>query len=73
MDLASIVADAGYVVTLLNLAVKAGMDAAPYAETLYQILVTKAALTDDQRAALQTQEDALRAQLNAPFIPADAA
>lgn len=73
MDLSAIVADAGYIATLAQLAIKAGMDAAPYVETLYNVLVNKVALTDDQRAALQTQEDALRAQLNAASIPADAA
>lgn len=72
MDLSAIVADAGYVVTLAQLAIKAGEDALPFIQTAYNILVNKVAMTNDQRTALLVQETALRATLNAASLPADA-
>jgi hypothetical protein len=71
MDLSIIVADAGYVVQIAQLAIQAGEDIVPFVEMAYQILVNKTALTDAQRAELVAQETALRAQLNASNIPAD--
>lgn len=71
MDLALIVQDAGYAVTLAQLALQAAQDATPFVEAAYQLLVQKTALTAVQRQSLQDSEAALRAQLNAPSIPAD--
>ncbi len=71
MDIVAILTDATAVVNLAKLAVDAGKDAAPFIESLYQTLVQGQPLTDEQRAALQTQEDALRAALNTDSIPAD--
>jgi len=72
MDLAAVVTDAQYVLQLGTMAVSLGADVAPFVTTAYDLLVNKTTLTDAQRAALQTQEDALRAQLDAPSILADA-
>jgi hypothetical protein len=72
MDLTAIVADAQYVLQLGTYAVQLGQDVVPYVTTAYNLLVNKTTLTDAQRATLQTQEDSMRAMLDAPSIPADA-
>lgn len=71
MDLALIVADAGYAVSLAKLAIQAAQDAGPFIQAAYQLLVEKTALTDAQRTSLQDSEAALRAALDVPNIPAD--
>jgi hypothetical protein len=72
MDLTTIVADAGYIVTILNSVVTTLEDAEPFLQALYNLLILKQPLTDAQRAALEASEATLRAKLNAPSIPADA-
>lgn len=72
MELSAVVADAGYVLSLAQIAITTASNAAPFVETAYNLLVNKATLTDAQRATLLTQETALRAQLDATTIPADA-
>lgn len=73
MDPATIAADVAWLVTILNDVVTAYEDAKPFIVALYNLTVKNQPLSDADRAALQTQETALRAQLNAPSIPADQA
>jgi hypothetical protein len=72
VDLAAIIADATAAVSLARVAVQTATDAAPFIELAWDILVNKTTLTDAQRAAMATQEAALRAQLDAPTIAGDA-
>lgn len=71
MDLATIVADAGYVLGLGQLAIQTAQDITPFFQAAYNIVVNKQALTTDQRAALLVQEQALRDLLNQDTIPSD--
>lgn len=71
MDFAAIIADAMAVLNVGSLAVQVVGDATPYIEKAISILNGSVTLSDADRAALQTSEAALRAQLNAPSIPAD--
>lgn len=71
MDFATIIADAMSVLNIGQVVVNLAMDAAPYVEKAASILKTGTPLTDAERTDLATQEAALRAQLNAPSIPAD--
>ena len=53
MDMATILADAQIILSLGKLAVQVGMDAAPYIEQAYDIVVLKRPLSDaDRQAAL---------------------
>lgn len=70
MDPASIIADATAILNIANLAVQAAQDATPFIESAISVLQGNA-LTDAQRQANIAQEATLRAQLDAPSIPAD--
>lgn len=71
MDPASILAEATSILGLANLAIQTANDAAPYFEAAVGVL-QGTALTDQQRADLVAREAAMRAQLDAQSIPADA-
>lgn len=72
MDLATILADAQIIITLGKLAVQVGMDAAPYIEQAYDIVVLKRPLSDaDRQAAMQKQAE-LEAAIATP-LPDDGA
>lgn len=71
MDPASILAEATAVLGLANLAIQTATDAAPFFRAAVSVL-QGTALTDQQRADMTAQEAAMRAQLDAASIPADA-
>ena len=72
LELETIVADAGYIVSIAKLAITTATELVPFIEAAYDVLILKQPLTDAQRAALAAQETAMRNQLNAPSIAADA-
>lgn len=59
--------------TLAPLVIQAGEDIAPFAAAVYQAIVRGGEPTADDWAALKAREDALRAKLQAPLPPEDAA
>lgn len=71
MDPLVIVEDVAYVLSVGKVAVQVGADIYPFFDAAYNLVVNKVSLTEDQRAALATEEAALRAQLTADTIPAD--
>ena len=72
LELETLFADAGYVVSIAKLVATTAAELAPFIEAAYEVLILKQPLTDAQRAALAAQETAMRNQLNAPSIAADA-
>jgi hypothetical protein len=73
MDPVAILADVGYALSIAKVAIAVEQSAAPFVETAYNLISGNTTLTDAQRADLQTQEDALRAQLDVDPIAADQA
>lgn len=72
MDLATILADAQIIISLGKLAVQVGMDAAPYIEQAYDIVVLKRALSDADRQAAIAKQAEFEAQIATP-LPDDGA
>ena len=72
MDIATILADAQVILSLGKLAVQVGMDAAPYIEQAYDIVVLNKPLSDADRQAALAKQAALEAQIATP-LPDDGA
>ena len=68
MDMPTLEADLALAVTVLNLAVQLYQDVkqlTPFVEAIWQIVINKQALTDEQRQALSDTETAMRSQIDA--------
>jgi predicted phosphoribosyltransferase len=67
MDMATILADAQIILALGKLAVQVGMDAAPYIEQAYDIVVLNKPLSDADRQAAIARQAVLEAQIATAF------
>jgi hypothetical protein len=73
MDIATILADAQIILSLGKLAVQVGMDAAPYIEQAYDIVVLKRPLSDTERLAAIAKQAELEADIATPLADDGAA
>lgn len=67
MDAATILADAQVILSLGKLAVQVGMDAAPYVEQVYDIVVLKRPLSGADRQAAIARQTELEAAIATPI------
>jgi len=73
MDPVSILADVQLAITLAKMAVSLGVDVAPFVKNAYDIAFNSKTLTDSERQAMQDQEVAFRARIDAVIAADDAA
>lgn len=71
MDASQVLADVQLALSLGNMAVQLGEEAAPFLLNAYNIAFNNKVLTDDERAVMQSQEAAMRTRVDAA-IAADA-